>query len=266
MKNDIKKYILLFILPVFLLSCTIQAIYPNTKEIIKKTKEVNNTEEYEEKATDPDILTFTAIVDSITVDGLPILLNTAADVGFERLYLSRDKMPALDFTPEFGQSVAVEIYSSSITEMDPKVVEAKINKITLIEKPDIPVQYIRGGNLEEGQKLVVIQSMEQLEQYYEDNDGSLGYTYDGRKSVKEAMDKYDDEFFKNNLLVFAVLVEGSGSFRHIVTQIDFNPSSNVINIKRITAGQGTDDMAVWHIIIEIKRDACKIDIFELNFV
>ena len=215
---------------------------------------------------DPDILKIIAVVDNIAVDGLPALFSTADDVGFERLWMSRENLPDFDFTPEFGQLVEIEVYIPSIQITDPRVAEAEIRKVTLIENPDIPVQYIRAGNLYDDfvwQKIIVIESVEQLNRYYTTGD-FFDYAYYGMKSLREALSKYDDKFFEDNLLVFAVLVEGSGSFRHVLTGVDFKSSGNVINIKHINAGQNSDDMGVWHIIIEIKREDCKSDIFEIN--
>ena len=63
---------------------------------------------------------------------------------------------------------------------------------------------------------------------------------------------------------FAVLVEGSGSNRHIVKSVDLNESNNIINIKRVAAGIGTADMATWHIMIEVKREDCINQVFEIN--
>ncbi len=128
-------------------------------------------------------------------------------------------------------------------------------------------QYIRTNGYSEDRSYpchVIIDSREELEAYYEENkevfdlerketvysDTTIGFL--------DACDKYDDTYFERQNLVLIVLEEGSGSVRHKIT--DVRPRSNEngsvdgwdIAIDRIVPEVGTDDMAEWHLFLEIQ--------------
>ena len=136
-------------------------------------------------------------------------------------------------------------------------------------------QYIRTDGYSEDRIYpfhVVINSREELETYYEANkevfdlerkekvysDTTIGFL--------DACDKYDDSYFERQNLVLIVLEEGSGSIRHEIT--DVRPHSNEngalvgwdIAIDRIVPEVGTDDMAQWHLLLEVQMgDVIKKD-------
>jgi len=225
----------------------------------------------------PEISTFTALINGLMEDGSPYSLITADPVGFERLFIDQDNLPQLDFTPSFGQTVEVALVPGSLKEdinYEPKVVTAAVKNMTPAA-PAVAAQYVRtnGGSYEERWKTVVIESKQQLDDYYRVNrvesresyspdKYDFDYAYDDSKSFADAITKYDDTYFEENLLVFAILVESSGSYRHIVTSVD----NGTINIKHITAGAGTCDLAAWHVIVEISRADCSGRPFALNIV
>jgi len=227
----------------------------------------------------PEPLKFTALVNGLWEDGSPYSFVTADPVGFERLNVwDKDDLPKLAFTPAFGQTVEVELVPGTLkdgVESDPKVVTATVKSITPVA-PVVATQYVRtngGYPYDEREKTVVIESKKQLDDYYrvnriaDEDDYKAGnfyfdYPRDGSKSFADAIAKYADAYFNDHLLVLVVLVEPSGSHRHIVTSVD----NNAINIKRITAGVRTDDMAAWHIIVEISRADCFNHEFVLNIV
>ena len=136
-------------------------------------------------------------------------------------------------------------------------------------------QYIRTDGYSEDKNYpfhVVINSREELEAYYEANkevfdlerkekvysDTTIGFL--------DACDKYDDAYFERQNLVLIVLEEGSGSIRHEIT--DVRPHSTEdgrlvgwdITINRIVPEVGTDDMAQWHLLLEVQMyDVIKSD-------
>jgi hypothetical protein len=56
-------------------------------------------------------------------------------------------------------------------------------------------------------------------------------------------------------LIFVLLEEGSGSVRHEVRSIELTEDQKIsISIDRNVPEVGTDDMAQWHIILELSRD------------
>ena len=97
------------------------------------------------------------------------------------------------------------------------------------------------------------------EQYYRDSidNSSTGQIIGFFNSISE----YDDTFFETNDLILVMLMEGSGSIRHEVTDVLLRPLSmgsiqHSIQpvIKRSVPESATDDIAVWHIIIEISKE------------
>ena len=127
-------------------------------------------------------------------------------------------------------------------------------------------QYIRtNGGPEEGYPYhTVISSRAELEAYYEAyknlynlerrdkvySDSTIGFL--------DACDKYDDTYFERQNLVLIVLQEGSGSIRHEITDIRPHRIENGasdgwdITIDRKVPEVGTDDMAQWHLFLEVQ--------------
>lgn len=136
-------------------------------------------------------------------------------------------------------------------------------------------QYIRTNGYSKDRSYpfhVVIDSREELEAYYEANkelfdlerkdkvysDTTIGFL--------DACDKYDDTYFERQNLVLIVLEEGSGSIRHKLTDVRRRSNENGdadgwnITIDRIVPEVGTDDMAQWHLFLEIQMgDVIKSD-------
>lgn len=120
-------------------------------------------------------------------------------------------------------------------------------------------QYIRTYGLYDNikfPKVVLIKSCEELQSYFEQNNtvcclDTVTYDSDSPVSFKEAAGKYDDNYFKNRVLILVLLREGSGSNRHRVTNV-YLDKKNKLNINIITniPEIGTCDMAYWHLFIE----------------
>ena len=130
---------------------------------------------------------------------------------------------------------------------------------------DFHVQYIRTDGCHEGEeypKIFWITSVKELEDHYTSNKdkydlesrtgGPLGFT--------DAIKEYDDSFFEKNDLIFILLEEGSGSIRHEVTGLNVTAINEgeyryeiCPEIVRYLPEVMTDDMAEWHIIVEIDK-------------
>ena len=133
---------------------------------------------------------------------------------------------------------------------------------------DFAVQYIRTDGYIDGEKYPKtswITSVSELEEYYNANKDkyyleSVEHPYsDQTIGYQDAVKNYDDAFFEKNDLLFVVLEEGSGSIRHEVTGVKVLPAKDnhyalQPEIDRITPECGTDDMAEWHIMIEIGKE------------
>lgn len=124
-------------------------------------------------------------------------------------------------------------------------------------------QIIRTNGYQDGAvypAVVEIGSAEELARYMKENRDryDLGHKdkvyADTTIGFEDAVEGYDDAWFRDHRLVLVVLEEGSGSVRHEVTAVTGGPEP-VIEIARLCPEVGTDDMAEWHILIALDRDA-----------
>lgn len=135
---------------------------------------------------------------------------------------------------------------------------------TELAEPELfPVKYIRTGSYREGVDFpytVTIGSRSELDSYIVETAGEH-YSL-GQGEFFDVVSSYDEEFFSDNMLVFAVLQEGSGSIRHELIGVT---ADDIIQIKRITPEVGTCDMAEWHIIIEMPRERAEEHSFTAEY-
>jgi hypothetical protein len=125
-------------------------------------------------------------------------------------------------------------------------------------KNNFDVQYLRTNKHEKRTTVTtVISSKIKLEQYYEDACPNRYYPDENvdyyAKIFKDSIEKYTDGFFTDKYLVIVLLEETSGSIRHEVEKVDEHGN---IFINRFVPGNEmyiTDDMAEWHIVIEINK-------------
>ena len=124
-------------------------------------------------------------------------------------------------------------------------------------------QYIRtDGGFDEAETpyYVLIESREELDAYYEANkdifdlerkdavysDTTIGFL--------DACDKYDEAYFEKRNLLLIVLTEPSGSIRHRIADVRQKNESEdwIVSIETIEPEIGTDDMATWHLFLEVQ--------------
>lgn len=125
-------------------------------------------------------------------------------------------------------------------------------------------QYIRTDGGDENRSYPfyeIIRSREELNRYYEEHKEM--YDLERRENVYadssigflDACDRYDDAFFARRDLIILVLEEGSGSVRHEIQGVrPYYDNSWLLTGRRIVPEIGTDDMAQWHILIEIDKN------------
>lgn len=128
-------------------------------------------------------------------------------------------------------------------------------------------QYIRTDGYSEERSYpycIVIDYKEELEAYYDANKEQFDLErkekvyLDTTIGFLDACDKYDDVYFERQNLVLIVLEEGSGSIRHEITDVRAHRDENGaalgwdITIDRIVPEVGTDDMAQWHLFLEVQ--------------
>ena len=132
---------------------------------------------------------------------------------------------------------------------------------TEITEHTFEAQYIRADGYHDEFEypiVKVIRSVEDLNAHYEEykdyfllDGGGLG----NPPTFKEACEKYDDEFFNKKLLILVLLEEGSGSIHHEVKSVKTSGSNVEIDIEVNIPEVCTDDMAEWHIMIEVDKDS-----------
>ena len=126
-------------------------------------------------------------------------------------------------------------------------------------------QYIRTNGGYEAKVIYpcvrIIHSLQELEDYYNtwhevfDLERKEKVYSDTTIGFLDACDQYDEAFFEKNYLIFVLLEEGSGSIRHEVRSVEQTEDKKLsISIDRKVPEVGTDDMAEWHIILELSRD------------
>lgn len=108
----------------------------------------------------------------------------------------------------------------------------------------------------------LVRSVDELEHYYNLNKDrySLGrrdpadsHYVDYTIGFLDACDKYDEAYFKENVLLLVLLEEGSGSIRHSVDSVQKTDDKIRVNISRISPEIGTCDMAEWHVFVDLSE-------------
>ena len=151
---------------------------------------------------------------------------------------------------------------------EPTIDTQAFNKDPVLEHPhtEVPfeVQYIRTDGYTDGAvypEVAFILRPEELQSYYTGNKDRFdlehreNYGSDYTIGFLDACEKYDEAYFKENYLILVALEEPSGSVRHAVEQVivDFGGQDTELWIKRIVPEAGTDDMAQWHLIVELQK-------------
>jgi hypothetical protein len=127
------------------------------------------------------------------------------------------------------------------------------------------VQYIRTNGYHDGAKfpgVALIKSLEDLQNYYTDHRDIYDlerkekvYT-DTTAGFLDACDRYDEAFFEEQFLLLVLLEEGSGSVSHEVCRVERTPDKKIsVSVDSIVPEVGTSDMAQWHVILELSRNA-----------
>lgn len=103
-----------------------------------------------------------------------------------------------------------------------------------------------GPNFNHG-STYVIDSAEELTMY-------VGGTYN---NFDDAVERYGEEYFKNNALVIAEITKNTGSAKLTLKSININEETMIIKFKTKTPSIVTCDMAYWHIIVECTNEEAK---------
>ena len=122
------------------------------------------------------------------------------------------------------------------------------------------VQYVRtngGAPDTEFPHSLVIRSRQELLEYYEQNKAyyNMDSSRDESPAFRDAIDRYDEAYFAKRELLVVVLQENSGSIRHHVNFMRerFTETEGwwEVSITSFSSMYETEDMAQWHILIEM---------------
>lgn len=158
----------------------------------------------------------------------------------------------------FSSCVDMKKIGLPATDDDPQ--SAQGEKLT--EAP-FKVQYIRtDGGLENNKdpNLIYIRSPKELNDYYELNrkiyslekredpasDSTIGFL--------NACHRYDEKYFEEHILLMVILEEPSGSVRHKVEKVMSAKEKLEVYIEKSVPEAFTQDMADWHILIELHKN------------
>lgn len=113
---------------------------------------------------------------------------------------------------------------------------------------------------------VIIETSDELKKYIADNEEKFDFSRkdkvyaDTTIGFLDAVDKYDDEYFKENSLIIAVTAQPSGSIRYTDASLICPPCGkyydtliHTLVLTEYHPYMGTDDCADWHIIVEAKK-------------
>ncbi len=105
--------------------------------------------------------------------------------------------------------------------------------------------------------VTVINNRTEIERYTSENEGR----YDFYTTFYDTVTQYDTAFFEKSSLIMILLEEPSGSYTHEVTDVIYDSETGCTDVKieRSVPGEATDDMAEWHIIVEIPKDSPILD-------
>ncbi len=190
---------------------------------------------------------------AIRIDGVPVTL-TVWKIGGANYFKLRDLGKALDFHVGYDDGTKTVYISGAkgYTDDDPGGVAAGV---------PFSARYIRTDGYHDGVRYPIvtrIDSVGALRAYYEENrekyDLSRKETVyaDTAIGFADAMEAYDDAWFKTHQLLLVLVEESSGSVRHAVTKVTAGPDA-AVEIDRLVPEVGTADMAEWHILIETDR-------------
>lgn len=139
---------------------------------------------------------------------------------------------------------------------------------------ELNVQYIRTNGYMEGREYpmaIIIKSQDELYDYYKSNKryNTFMKSYDYRyvyneNDFIETIEKYNKDYFDNNILLFVLMEEGSGSCYHKVNSVTRVDDRLDIEYDVICPECCTADMAEWHIVIEIPNSMNNV--CEFNFM
>jgi len=127
-------------------------------------------------------------------------------------------------------------------------------------------QFIKTSYSDEIKINKLITSKEELSKFYEEYKTKIDLEHrekvyaDSTIGFIDAIEKYDEEYFKQNNLALIYFTEHSGSITHEMKEVSINDNSLNINVIKKSPEYITCDMAGWLLILEIEKGLNVTDI------
>lgn len=141
-----------------------------------------------------------------------------------------------------------------------------IDRHTEISEVHYPVQYIHTNRISDYPEtqypsITVLSSRAELEKYTGENESNYDFSSSWNSiSFYNAVTKYDTAYFEKNSIIMIVLFSPSGSYTHSVDNISLGEGDEyTVNIIRFTHEADTDDVAMWHLFIEVPKESPVLD-------
>lgn len=131
-------------------------------------------------------------------------------------------------------------------------------------------QFIKTTYRDDTEIKTIISSKEELKSFYKKNKELLYLEHrekvyaDSTIGFIDVIEKYDEEYFKQNNLALIYFTEHSGSITHEMKEVSINDNSLNINIIKKSPEYITCDMAGWFLILELDKEI-NIKNINLNF-
>ncbi len=87
-----------------------------------------------------------------------------------------------------------------------------------------------------------------------ENPNSWNYTFTLGEEFNKIIEKYTDEFLKDNTLFIVHTYQGSGSYQHAITGLSVDGNTFNVQISRSVEEDITDDLGDWFIIFSVPND------------
>ena len=129
-------------------------------------------------------------------------------------------------------------------------------------------QFIKTTYTDDVEIKTIISSKEELNSLYEKYKDSLYLEHRGKVYANstigfiDVIEKYDEEYFKENNLIIIYLTEPSRLIRHDIKDVEIKYNTLDINIIQKSLDYGTCDMAGWLLILEVENTS---NIMKINY-
>lgn len=171
---------------------------------------------------------------------------TIDDEGMLRVYVNRH-IPEIGTADMAGWHILVPVERGEVPYQDAKLyVDHKEHDSVHIFRTDLFAFY------DDVESVHAFDNLEDFRSYIDEVKNFYQLHIEG--TFFDHIRRYDEAFFDLHSLVVITLEEPSGSIRHVVKDYSVDDEVLTVSIERRIPEVGTDDMANWHVLIELPND------------